>query len=486
MMDSKQTDGPLGEKKAPEFSVRIAKDRHEAFLSVSGAEPDEELSENDIKEYLTGQGVVYGLMSGNIHSFCTHHSHEVRCAEGVLPVDEDDAEMQYLFRTDGGRTPVKREDGTVDFGDLGIVQDVKKGDVLCRIIPPKPGKDGIDIFGKPVLHRKCRLPSFPSGHNTVLSDDKLELRAAIDGCIEYHKDLLNINDTFYVRGNVDGSSGNINFTGTVVIQGDVTEGYSVKAGGDITVHGLVAGATLSAGGNITVSNGVNGMSGGSLTAGGDITARYFQNATLKCSGDIYADVLMNCDAQAGNCISLRGPNSSLMGGRCIAGQQIYAKTIGTPNNVRTDVCLDSPELNSAMMGVSTRASQLAGLKQKIAAEEQTQANLEKQVEMVKKALDAGNRSPQFEVLLKTLLQHSEKSKAAEENWRRREEELEQAPLATTIDFNVIAIRTIYAGTKITIGTYNKYLSSDYSNTKFYYLNDDIISGPVLPSDEKDY
>ncbi len=473
-------------RKEPELSVRVSKDGHEAFLSVNGAQPDEQLDEKAVTQYLAGQGVVYGLLPEAISGFCKNHAHEVVCARGILPIDDGEAAMQYLFRTDDGRAPVKRKDGTVDFGDLGIVRSVKKDAVLCRIVPPKPGKDGIDVAGKPVSHRKSRLPSFPSGRNTAVSEDGLELRATVDGCIEYHKDLLSVNETFFVRGNVDGSSGNVIFSGTVVVQGDVTGGYTVKAGRDITVHGLVAGATLDAGGDITVSNGVNGMSGGSLTAGGSITARYFQNATLKCGGDVYADVLMNCDVQAGQSVILRGRNASLMGGKCCAGLQVYAKTIGTPNNVRTDVFVDSPALHSAMAGISARATGLAGVRQKIAEEEQTQANLAKQIESVKKVLDGGNRSPQFEALLKTLVLHSQKSAEAEAKFKKREEELDAQPTGSTVDFSVIGVKTIYAGTKINIGSYTKNLSSDYSNMKFYFLEDDIVSGPVLPSDEKDY
>lgn len=473
-------------KDDPELTVRISKDRHEAFLNVKNMRPDQELTESAVTEYLARQGVVYGLLNDSIRAFCAGHSHEILCARGITPEDEGEAAMQYLFRTSDDRTPVKREDGTVDFGDLGIVQNVKKGDVLCRIVPPKPGRDGIDVSGKPISHRKTRLPSFPSGHNTVISEDGLELAAAIDGCIEYHKNLLNVNETFFVRGNVDGSSGNIDFTGTVVVQGDVAEGYTVKAGGDITIHGMVGGATLKAGGSITVSNGVNGMNGGSLTAGDSITARYFQNATLQCGGDVSADVLMNCNVKAGCSVILRGRNASLMGGKCTAGQKIYAKTIGTPNNTRTDVCIDSADLHSAMAGISARASEIAELKEKIGKEEQTQASLKKQIETVKKVVADGSRGARIEMLVKTLMLNSKKSEETVDSCKRRMEELQSEPVASTIDFSVIGVHTIYAGTKIMIGSYSQNLSSNYSNTKFYFLEDQITSGPVLPSDSQDY
>ena len=481
-----QSGAASGSEKGPELTVRISKDRQEAFLSAKTTQPGQELTERAVTEYLAGQGVVFGLLDDAVHGFCTDQSHEILCARGSMPVDEKDGELQYLFRADVGKAPVKREDGTVDFHDLGIVQSVKKGDVLCVIVPPPPGKDGTDVTGRPVAFRKGRLPSFPSGHNTVVSEDGMELAAAADGCIEYRKDLLNINETFYVHGNVDGSSGNIVFTGTVIVQGDVMGGFAVKAGGDITVHGMVEGATLEAGGSITVTHGVNGMSGGSLTAGGNITARYFQNASLRCSGDVFADVLLNSSVQAGHSVILRGPKASLMGGKCCAGQQVCAKVIGTSNNVRTDVCVDSAELHSAMAGVSTRAGEIAGLKEKAAAAEQAQAKLKKQLEAVKQVVANGNRTARIALLVRTLMQRSRESESVVQDCQRRIEELQAAPVSSTIDFSVIGLRTIYAGTKIFIGNYVQYLSNDYSNTKFYLAENQIVSGPVLPSDEKDY
>lgn len=107
----------------------------------------------------------------------------------------------------------------------------------------------------------------PSGTNTVISEDKLSLLAAVDGCIENLHSRINVNDVFIVRGNVDSASGNVNANGSVIVQGDVMEGFSVKAGQDISVRGMVEGAILEAKGTISLSNGMNGMGRGTLKAG---------------------------------------------------------------------------------------------------------------------------------------------------------------------------------------------------------------------------
>ena len=470
----------------PELVVRVSKDRQEAYLSAKNVPLGQKIPENSVKQALAANGVVFGLLPEAIATFCASPTRETLCAHGTAPRDEETAKIEYLFRTDGTCAPKQREDGTVDFGSLGLVQNVKKGDVLCRIVPPKPGADGSDVTGKVLPHKKSRLPSLPSGHNVTASEDRMQLTASIDGCIEFHKGILNIDETFYVRGNVDGSSGNIVFTGTVIVQGDVLEGYAVVAGGDITVHGMVIGATLKAGGNITVSSGVNGMRGGTLTADGNITAHYFQSAQVRCGCDVYADTIMNSNIDAGGSVVMRGPNSSIMGGRCSAGHRIFVKTAGTPNNAQTELILNSPDLKSALAGSAARAGEIAALKEKTEAELRIQADITKQIKLLSGTLGLRGPSPKTQAMMDSLIQNQRKSENSVTEYSHRIEELENLPSVPLIEFNIAAIRLFYAGTKITIGSVNQYLSTDTSSMKFYIKDSQIVSGPTLPSDAKDF
>ena len=82
------------------------------------------------------------------------------------------------------------------------------------------------------------------------------------------------------------ASGNIQFDGSVVIQGDVAKGMSVKATGDIEVAGIVEMASLEAGGNITVKSGVIGALGKKdvapqvIKCGQTFQAGYTQNVRI--------------------------------------------------------------------------------------------------------------------------------------------------------------------------------------------------------------
>lgn len=475
------------EEDKPEFQVSVSSSRLLATLTVQHMPQGGHLTEESVLAAMKEKGVVFGICSDEIRAYCSGGSYgePLICAKGLEPQDEQKAEMKYFFRMSQSGVPLEREDGTVDYHDLGLVQNVKKGSLLCRIIPSE-GKEGMDVYGKPVPYRKYRLPAFPSGSNTVVSEDRLELSAGCDGCIEYHKNILNINQTFVVHGNVDNSSGNINFIGTVVVQGDVLDGFSITAGGDISVHGMVGGAKLKAGGNITISDGVNAMSGGSIAAGGNIQSRYIQNAMISCGGSLFADVLMNSRVTAVDSIVMRGQKSSIIGGRCCAGKKIYAKTIGTDNYLRTDLDINSPELDARLAGNDAAAAKIDETQSKLDEAKKNFAAVQNQLETVRKAMLGGNKAPQIVLLAKALIQREQAAKSEAEKLEENLEDLQNAPKASLGDFYVVAIRQLFTGTRITIGGCCMSITSDYSNTKFYMKDREIVSGPVLPSDVQDF
>lgn len=479
----------------PVIDLRISSDNMAAYINVKPAYEGQNISYEDIVSFLEKNNIVYGICREAIKDFCKNKKYyiELQCARGLAPIDEEDSKMEYLFKVTQNILPTEREDGTMDFRDLGLVQNVSKGDVLCRIIKPAPGTDGIDIYNNPVKYKKGRVPGFPGGNNTVISDDGLTLSAAIDGCIEYKKSILNINDVFIIRGDVDSASGNIDFLGTVTIQGDVREGFSVKAGKDIVVRGMVEGAMLDAGENIIISNGMNGMGKGVLKAGDNVTGKYFENVTINCGGNITADVIMNSRVAAGNAVILKGRKALLVGGTCRAGRRIYANTIGSASNVRTEVSIDSDVLNK-FLNKSGSVSKIGELKAKLAEEKKSAGEINRQVSQIMQIISKVKGNPKAQQLLKSILKKKALTDAgikdlegkisAEQKDSEREKNNTDDP--SFLDFNIIGNKIIYVGTKMEIGSFTLSLANDYSNTKFYADKEQIVGVPVLPSDKITY
>ncbi len=473
--------------KPPVLEFRTENNNLIAYLRVKSIQPGQALSYAEVMDFLKAKRVTYGIYEKRIWEYCERSSYftELVCAHGLPPVDGEDGTMEFLFKTKQDISLQQRQDGTVDYRDLGLIQNVKKGDALCRISPPKPGSDGIDVFGRPIHYKEGRVPRFPTGRNIAVSEDGLTLTALIDGCIEYKSMVLNILDSYIVHGNVDGSSGNIDTVGSVTVLGDVLEGFSVKAGGSITVRGMVEGARLQAEGNITIAKGMNGMGKGRLICGGDVTAKFFENCNIECEGDVYSDVIMNSIVKAGNAVILRGKNGLLLGGRCTTGRRVYANYIGNANNLKTDVIIESPALHKLIQKKGME-EQDEEIKKQMETLRNSRSLLQSQIDTLGTLLTIGHAHERVEKLINDNVEKQKKIdaqiSALQEQIALTQEELIDNPA----DFNIVGVRVVYSGVKISIGAYTMLLKKDYSSVKFYPGKDDLTNGPILPSDRIDY
>lgn len=471
------------DEQPPTAELNVARDNMTAYLKVKPAFNGQVVSPDFIQEFLVKNGIVYGICTDAIKDFCENKKYylELVCAQGLPPVDEENGTLEYYVRKDHAVKPKEKEDGTVDFRELGLVQNVEKGAVLCRIIPPEPGRDGIDIYDHVVRHTVGQLPALPAGMNTEISADELSLLSSVNGCAVCKNNIINVEDMFVLRGNVDNTSGNINFNGSVVIQGDVCEGFSVKAGEDISIRGMCEGAYVEAGGNISISNGMNGMGKGVLNAGGDVVAKYFENVTIQSKGNIYADVIMNCRITTEDSVILRGKQALLIGGRCQVGKKIQAGTIGSSNHVRTEIAIVSDQLNMALYG---GGDNLEELQRKLSIATRGSEKLEKQIAELSSNASNQEKTPQERVALKTAVAKKAQFATLIEMLENSMKELTEAQ-ESFADFKIIGLKIIYPGTRINIANYYFNIENEYNNTKFYADTEHIVFAPVLPSDTEE-
>lgn len=472
------------EEPKPQFDLMVSVDSMAAYLRVKPATADQVVTYDEVLNYLTEKGVTYGIREASIRDFCDGKKYylELLCAQGDPPVDGEDGYITYNFDTNTDFRPKEREDGTVDFRDLGTVKNISKGEELCRIVPPTPGKDGRDVYNREVPFKPGRSPVLPAGINTEVSEDGLALVAGVDGCIEFKKSRIDVNEVFIVRGDVDNASGNIKAIGSVIVQGDVREGFSVTAGKDISIRGMAEGAFIEAKGNITISNGMNGMGKGTLKAGGNIVGKYFENAILEAEGDIYADVLMTCRAKAGGSIILKGRKASLIGGKYEAGQKIVARNIGTGTSGKTAVSIQSSALNDFLTVNSEQESKEA-LEQQLTNAENALEDFQNKFSELRAQIKADSQlnPEQKNQMIKAAI--LKKAKMAEEIQEIKDKiKLTDEKRTSLSQFKIVGTGVVYIGTKMSIGPYNLTLTADYSNTKFYINSDQIVFNPVLPSD----
>ena len=122
---------------------------------------------------------------------------------------------------------------------------INKGAVVARLYPPKPGKDGINVFNKSIPF----IPGKAAGVELIANlsvrespgQSFNEVCALEDGYLQSDKvgeiNKLSLETILRYPKGVDHNTGSVLFINAVHIAGDVKEGFVVEAVNDITVTG---------------------------------------------------------------------------------------------------------------------------------------------------------------------------------------------------------------------------------------------------------
>ncbi len=323
----------------PDIRVNVIRDAHQCELMLQRTNPNTAPPLlGDLQAALTEKGVLYGINEEFLQSLTQDpiFNKQLVVAQGKKPTVGQDGSLRFLVSTERDLRPAIREDGTADYKDLGYVHNVEKGQPLCDIIPPEKGEDGMDVLGQVLEGIYGREAPSPQGLGTEISEDGLQLLAAVSGNAVVHKNVVTVQEVLKIKGNVDNSTGDIYFVGDVYVGGDVFSGFTVS-GVNLIIRGNVEGATLIAAGNVSLAQGMNGMNRGVINAVGSVKAKYLQNCTIKTEGDVYADTIMYSHLECDGSVELGGKRATLIGGRSYLAGRLIAKTLGTEAHTATEI-----------------------------------------------------------------------------------------------------------------------------------------------------
>lgn len=312
--------------------ISISRDNLTAYLAIMFPDNDEKpYTIDEIIEELNNQGIVYGINKDMINNMISSRIYDETyiIATGVPAVDEEDGRFEFYFNRDVKKVPKLNEDGSVDYLNMTLFERVVKGQKIVEYIPPTEGKDGVNIFGKPIFHKKGReLPAirgkgFEIENNIYISK--------LNGKIEYSLGKIEISELYEVKGDADfASTGNIIFKGDVYIRGNVYGGIKIVAGKSVIIDGHVEDVTIIAGKDILLRNGIQGDNKAYLKAGGEINGKFFEQTDIMAVEDIKASSIMNCNLDCYGSVYVLGKNASIIGGENWVLQHIGATNIGNP------------------------------------------------------------------------------------------------------------------------------------------------------------
>lgn len=249
-------------------------------------------------------------------------------AKGVEAVNGKDGYVDFQFELEKTLTPKKLSDGTVNYKDLDIVNNVKKGEVLAVLIPAEEGINGYKVTGELIKYKEGKPPYIKYGKNITLSEDNRSLISEIDGAVELKGNKIVVSEVFEVK-NVGNETGNIYFNGTVIVRENALNGYQIKAEGDVEIRGVAEGAYIENNGDIVVRQGIRGYNRPTIKTTGSVTTRFVESAVIQADKDIIAEAIMHSEIISRENISAIGKRGLIVGGICRAGKEIKAKTIGS-------------------------------------------------------------------------------------------------------------------------------------------------------------
>lgn len=290
----------------------------------------------------------------------------------------------------------------VDYTALHLINNVKKGEEISRLIKPTEGEPGRTVQDQEIPAKSGKFVPLPKGRNTEISEDGLKLLASIDGHVEFTGRSFQVKPVLNIPGNVDFSTGNINFLGDINIEGDVLSGFTVRAMGNIHIGGVIeAGSTVEAGGDLVVVKGILGDGTTTVESQRCVFSKYIEHATICVRENIQTDCIINSQIYCDGEILVQSGRGSIMGGRLWAAKKVCARVVGSPSECKTAIALGGKpcanferetlqqEVNNLEMEVAKlecqpdsqpRTSLLSKTKMKLMAAQLKLQNLEKRLD----------------------------------------------------------------------------------------------------------
>ena len=334
----------------PEVPAAAPTDTDDAEMADSGttapppavAAPEPPLTAAELRRRLVEAGVTRGLLDAVIDAFADGVVlDEIRCvARGLQPVAGVDARLEYHIESDAPGAPTGRGSGSIDLHALTAHRFVSEQTVLVTRVPPIAGAPGYDVLGvviEPPAVRDADLRQV-AGTNTEVVGETLV--AGITGRpVVNARGAVDVLPVFEVPGNLDFHVGNIEFPGDVIVRGDVRPGFSIVAGGSVTVGGLVEGASITAGHDVMVL-GTVGEHRTTLEVGGDLRARYLHTTDARVAGTVtVASEVVGCTITAERITT--GSQGRVVGGYIEATNSIDTGMFGSREGRSTEARVTS-------------------------------------------------------------------------------------------------------------------------------------------------
>ncbi|WP_106497601.1 DUF342 domain-containing protein [Lentibacillus sp. Marseille-P4043] len=448
------------------FYIKMTTDRMTAELYRTDKLEDTNFkwTENTWRDFLIKDKIQQGILEDAVQSLVTRIEDidfPTMIAKGVPAKHGKDGEIQYAFSLN----PEFDKSVEWNFRDVMRIPSVQKGQRLATVYMPTEGTNGIDVYGNEVPAYPGKPVSIKSGENVVYNQQDHSFYAIADGQVSVDRRYIMVHNVYQVNETLSMKDGNLDFVGSIVINGDVPTGYTVKAKGDIKIFGMVEAATLIADGSIFISGGIAGLQKGIVEADGSIHVGYINQGIVHAGNDLFVESsILHSECTARSNIYCQKGN--IIGGELSAGKSMEAKDIGNRMSTQTEIVfgLDKP---------------IAEKEKKLFEEkEELQATLEKLVVLGNKLADQDDTQNSKIRITKLKQRHSYNQTA--ERLAEVDEELHQlnAHIGKEQETKLIVRGQLYSNVMVAFGKYKRKIDTTNQHVQVKLVNNEITIQPL--------
>lgn len=297
-------------------------------------------SVNLIRYRLKRAGIIFGIKEDVLNTIIQRELWETPMivAEGVGSIKGENGTIEYKVSTEAIFTPKIAENGTADYRDIQSFTQVNEGDLLAVRVPEGKGTPGTSIFGSPLEAEPGKPYVLRPSQNVIVTADQNELRAETAGILIKKEGIISIKSDLEINGDVDFKVGNINFSGKVIINGNVLPGFTIESESDILIHGQVEASTIkSMSGSVQIEKGVIGKDSTYIYGAKQVIVNFAQDAELASDGKVTIEnSLLHCKVTCEE-FETTAAKATVIGGKVTAYRQISIVSAGNEEETHTEL-----------------------------------------------------------------------------------------------------------------------------------------------------
>ena len=447
------------------IAVTFSQDSMTAYLRLPEPLEGQIYQVDEIRNVLIANGVKYGIDDAAIQKLLDHENYNrnVEVAFGKPAKDGVPGYYEYFFQQKLEGKPAINEDGTVNY-QIKLFELVSEGQTIAVYHPAVHGIDGCTVKDTPVRALPGRDMPPLRGRGFRVQEDGVTYVASISGKIEMVREKITILPVFEVNGDVDVNMGNIDFRGDVIIHGSINDDVEVRATGTVTVDKVIQGGSVYANKDVVLAGGVLGNSKSVIDAKGNVSAKFFEYATVRSKENVMADVFLNSNVYCEGKAMVLSNKGCVIGGKVHAVSGIEANSIGNSAQVNTKILVGNGgevrrKMEELKKSIKTQEANIA----------KTEAILQKFTEIEEQTGQSMKEDTRRVQLVRIRVRDLARKAADEDALRKLQVMVDNAKDAT-----VRVHKFVYPGVWVSIDTCDAQCKNEFKDVEFFKKNDKVV------------